>query len=98
MDQQQPMGGLFIGHCYSIHIKMIQLQYRRRAPRLRPLALRVAVSGGAVGAKAANLAIMVGGDEAVFRKVLPVLETIGAKDQITHVGAIGTGKRRQAGA
>jgi 3-hydroxyisobutyrate dehydrogenase-like beta-hydroxyacid dehydrogenase len=34
---------------------------------------------------------MVGGDEAVFRKVLPVLETIGAKDQITHVGAIGAG-------
>jgi 3-hydroxyisobutyrate dehydrogenase len=49
------------------------------------------VSGGAVGAKAANLAIMVGGDEAVFRKVLPVLETIGAKDLITHVGAIGAG-------
>jgi len=49
------------------------------------------VSGGAVGAKAANLAIMVGGDEAVFRKVLPVLEMIGAKDLITHVGAIGAG-------
>jgi 3-hydroxyisobutyrate dehydrogenase-like beta-hydroxyacid dehydrogenase len=49
------------------------------------------VSGGAVGAKAANLAVMVGGDEAVFRKVLPILEIIGAKDQITHVGAIGAG-------
>jgi 3-hydroxyisobutyrate dehydrogenase len=49
------------------------------------------VSGGAVGAKAANLAIMVGGDEAVFRHVLPILEIIGAKDQIIHVGAIGAG-------
>jgi 3-hydroxyisobutyrate dehydrogenase len=49
------------------------------------------VSGGAVGAKAANLAIMVGGDEAVFRHVLPILEIIGAKDQIIHVGAIGGG-------
>jgi 3-hydroxyisobutyrate dehydrogenase len=49
------------------------------------------VSGGAVGAKAANLAVMVGGEEAVFQKVLPVLETIGAKDQITHVGAVGAG-------
>jgi 3-hydroxyisobutyrate dehydrogenase len=49
------------------------------------------VSGGKVGAKAANLAVMVGGDEAVFRKILPVLEIIGAKDQITHVGAIGAG-------
>jgi len=49
------------------------------------------VSGGAGGAKAANLAIMVGGDEAVFRRVAPVLEIIGAKDQITHIGAIGAG-------
>jgi 3-hydroxyisobutyrate dehydrogenase-like beta-hydroxyacid dehydrogenase len=49
------------------------------------------VSGGAVGAKAASLTIMVGGDEAIFRKVLPVFETIGAKDQIIHVGAIGAG-------
>jgi 3-hydroxyisobutyrate dehydrogenase-like beta-hydroxyacid dehydrogenase len=49
------------------------------------------VSGGKVGAKAANLAVMVGGDEAVFRKALPVFEVIGAKDQITHVGAIGAG-------
>ncbi len=49
------------------------------------------VSGGKVGAKAANLAVMVGGDEAVFRKILPVLEIIGAKDQITYVGAIGAG-------
>lgn len=49
------------------------------------------VSGGTVGARAANLAIMVGGDEAVYRKVLPVLEILGAKDQITHVGAIGAG-------
>lgn len=49
------------------------------------------VSGGAVGAKAANLAIMVGGEESVFRKVTPVLELIGAKEQIVHVGAVGAG-------
>ena len=49
------------------------------------------VSGGAVGAKAANLAIMVGGQESVFGKVAPVLELIGAKEQIVHVGAIGAG-------
>ncbi len=49
------------------------------------------VSGGKVGAKAATLAVMVGGDEAVFRKALPVFEIIGAKDQITYVGAIGAG-------
>jgi 3-hydroxyisobutyrate dehydrogenase len=49
------------------------------------------VSGGAAGAKAGNLAVMVGGEEAVFRKVLPVLEIIGAKEQIVHVGGIGAG-------
>ena len=49
------------------------------------------VSGGVVGAKAANLAIMVGGEESVFRKVLPVLESIGAKEQIIYLGAIGAG-------
>jgi 3-hydroxyisobutyrate dehydrogenase len=67
---------------------------RRIAGALKEKAVAVLdapVSGGAVGAKAANLAIMVGGDESVFREVLPVLEIIGAKDQITHVGAIGAG-------
>jgi 3-hydroxyisobutyrate dehydrogenase len=54
-------------------------------------ALDAPVSGGAVGAKAANLAIMVGGEELVFRKVAPVLELIGSKEQIIHVGAIGAG-------
>jgi 3-hydroxyisobutyrate dehydrogenase len=49
------------------------------------------VSGGAAGAKAANLAIMVGGEDPVFRKLLPVLEIIGAKEQIVHAGAIGAG-------
>jgi 3-hydroxyisobutyrate dehydrogenase len=49
------------------------------------------VSGGAVGAKAANLAIMVGGEESVLRKVAPVLELIGAREQIIHVGAVGAG-------
>jgi 3-hydroxyisobutyrate dehydrogenase-like beta-hydroxyacid dehydrogenase len=49
------------------------------------------VSGGAIGARAANLAIMVGGDESVLQKVSPVLEIIGARDQITHIGSIGAG-------
>ncbi|MEX2598849.1 MAG: NAD(P)-dependent oxidoreductase, partial [Dehalococcoidia bacterium] len=47
------------------------------------------VSGGPMGAEAGTLAIMVGGDEAVFQRALPVLETLG-KD-ITYVGGIGSG-------
>ncbi|MBI3366974.1 MAG: 2-hydroxy-3-oxopropionate reductase [Burkholderiales bacterium] len=45
------------------------------------------VSGGEVGAKNATLAIMVGGDEAVFDRVLPLFELMGKN--ITRVGANG---------
>ncbi|MFM1987899.1 MAG: hypothetical protein RJA99_856 [Pseudomonadota bacterium] len=47
------------------------------------------VSGGAVGARRARLAIWVGGDEASFLRYEDVLRTMG--DQPVHVGAIGTG-------
>ena len=48
------------------------------------------VSGGEVGAKAASLTIMCGGDPAVFEKVLPLLEKMGKN--ITLVGANGDGQ------
>jgi 2-hydroxy-3-oxopropionate reductase len=48
------------------------------------------VSGGEVGAKAASLTIMCGGDEAVFEKVRPLLEKMGKN--ITLVGANGAGQ------
>ncbi len=48
------------------------------------------VSGGEVGAKAASLTIMCGGDEAVFNKVLPLLEKMGKN--ITLVGGNGDGQ------
>ena len=47
------------------------------------------VSGGPRGARTRKLAIWVGGDEAVFRRVKPVLDAMG--DQIIRVGAIGAG-------
>ncbi|HEY2337269.1 MAG TPA: NAD(P)-dependent oxidoreductase [Burkholderiales bacterium] len=47
------------------------------------------VSGGPKGAESGKLAIWVGGDEAVFKKYLPVLKLIG--DQPLYVGAIGAG-------
>jgi len=48
------------------------------------------VSGGEVGAKAASLTIMVGGSEASFARVLPLLQLMGKN--ITHVGGVGDGQ------
>ncbi len=48
------------------------------------------VSGGEVGAKAASLTIMCGGDAAVFEKVRPLLELMGKN--ITLVGGNGDGQ------
>jgi len=48
------------------------------------------VSGGEVGAKAASLTIMVGGTEATFNKVKPLLELMGKN--ITLVGGNGDGQ------
>ncbi|QIM52511.1 2-hydroxy-3-oxopropionate reductase [Hydrogenophaga crocea] len=48
------------------------------------------VSGGEVGAKAASLTIMCGGDEAVFHRVKPLLELMGKN--ITLVGGNGDGQ------
>ena len=48
------------------------------------------VSGGEVGAKAASLTIMCGGEEAVFERVRPLLELMGKN--ITLVGGVGDGQ------
>jgi 2-hydroxy-3-oxopropionate reductase len=48
------------------------------------------VSGGEVGAKAATLTIMCGGDEAVFDRIRPLLATMGKN--ITLVGGNGDGQ------
>ena len=47
------------------------------------------VSGGPVGAQAATLAVMVGGDPAIYERVKPVLDAIGNK--VSYVGGIGCG-------
>ena len=47
------------------------------------------VSGAVVGARNATLAIMVGGEEAVFHRIRPVLAAMG--NQIFHVGPLGAG-------
>jgi len=52
------------------------------------------VSGGPPGAEQATLSIMVGGDEAVFRRCLPLFQAIGKT--ITHMGPVGTGQACKA--
>ena len=48
------------------------------------------VSGGEGGAIAGTLSIMVGGEEVVFKRCLPVFETLGKN--IVHVGRCGAGQ------
>jgi 3-hydroxyisobutyrate dehydrogenase-like beta-hydroxyacid dehydrogenase len=56
--------------------------------------LEAPVSGGVSGARAATLAIMVGGDAAVLDRVRPVLRAIGPN--IFHVGTVGAGNTVKA--
>ena len=69
--------------------------------KLEPLAkargiqfLEAPVSGGVTGARAATLAIMVGGDPAILERVRPVLRAIGPN--IFSVGPVGAGNTVKA--
>ena len=60
--------------------------------RFRPLGVDVLdapVSGGVTGAADRNLAVMVGGDRAVFERVRPLLDAIG--DKVFYAGSVGAG-------
>lgn len=50
------------------------------------------VSGGSQGAVNGTLTIMVGGEREIFEQALPVLEAMGKKENIFHVGSNGTGE------
>jgi len=52
------------------------------------------VSGGVEGARNATLAIMVGGDEAVFERARPILDKMGKT--VTYFGASGAGQAAKA--
>jgi len=47
------------------------------------------VSGGPAGARTGKMAVMVGGDEEIFQKCKPVLDSIG--DKVSYTGKIGCG-------
>src|SRR2546421_11963285 len=50
------------------------------------------VSGGSQGAADGTLTIMVGGDSEIFEQARPVLEAMGKKENIFHVGPNGAGE------
>ena len=50
------------------------------------------VSGGEIGAINAALSIMVGGDEAAFARVRPILDVMGNAEKIVHIGRPGAGQ------
>ena len=50
------------------------------------------VSGGEIGAINASLSIMVGGDEATFSRVRPILACMGNAERITYIGRSGSGQ------
>jgi 3-hydroxyisobutyrate dehydrogenase len=52
------------------------------------------VSGGVEGARAATLAIMVGGDDEAFVRALPILEKLGKT--VAHLGPSGAGQAAKA--
>jgi 3-hydroxyisobutyrate dehydrogenase-like beta-hydroxyacid dehydrogenase len=56
--------------------------------------LEAPVSGGVTGARAATLAVMVGGDASVLERVRPILRAIGPN--IYHVGPAGAGNTVKA--
>jgi 3-hydroxyisobutyrate dehydrogenase len=56
--------------------------------------LEAPVSGGVSGARAATLALMVGGDAAILERARPVLSCIGPN--IFHVGPVGAGNTMKA--
>lgn len=58
--------------------------------KINVAALDAPVSGGDIGAKNATLTIMVGGPQAAFERVLPLLQALGKT--ITHIGESGAGQ------
>jgi 2-hydroxy-3-oxopropionate reductase len=50
------------------------------------------VSGGEIGAINASLSIMVGGDEATFHRLKPILDVMGNKERVVYIGRSGAGQ------
>lgn len=68
----------------------LAIQIYQEAKNLKIHSLDAPVSGGDVGAKNATLAVMVGGEDAVFDEVRPLLGLMG--ENIVHMGGPGKGQ------
>lgn len=66
-------------------IREIEPQFRAKGAHV----LDAPVSGGKTGAASGNLAVMVGGDPAVYERIKPLLDSFG--DKVFYAGAIGAG-------
>lgn len=66
-------------------IREIEPQFRAKGAHV----LDAPVSGGKTGAASGNLAVMVGGDRAVYERIKPLLDSFG--DKVFYAGAIGAG-------
>lgn len=67
------------------------VDFAERLSRIEVDMLDAPVSGGQKGAEEGTLTIMVGGDESVYEKCLPLFEAMGKN--IFHVGSNGDGQR-----
>jgi 2-hydroxy-3-oxopropionate reductase len=68
---------------------------RRLAAKAKSLGaqmLDAPVSGGEIGAINASLSIMVGGDEATFHRMKPILDVMGNAERVVYIGRSGAGQ------
>jgi 3-hydroxyisobutyrate dehydrogenase len=81
--------GTVLIDCSTIDVDTARAVHAAADARGYPM-LDAPVSGGVAGAEAATLTFMCGGDEAVFRKALPLLQAMGKN--IVHCGGAGFGQ------
>jgi 3-hydroxyisobutyrate dehydrogenase len=86
IDAMKP-GSLYIDLSTNSPTVVRQVHARLKARGIRML--DAPVSGGVVGARKATLAVMVGGSEADYNDIKPVLDGIG--DKVSYIGEIGAG-------
>ena len=64
----------------------------KRAAEHGATMLDAPVSGGEIGAINGTLSIMVGGDEAAFKEVKPILDAMGNPERVVRIGDSGSGQ------
>ena len=80
-------GGIYVDLSTSrpTLIRRIEPMFRQKGAHV----LDAPVSGGKSGAATRNLAVMVGGERAIYERIKPILDAFG--DKVFYAGAIGAG-------